>query len=149
MTSGPPEVSVRGPGARPWRVACALLLIALVPALLSAWLHPHKPTRDREGDVSVRVAAGWPAVLWVDARSASAYQRAHVPGAVNLSAGAWEAQIGEFVEAWAPGRRVVVYCDGHGCNASREVAQRLRDELGLPDIHVLTGGWDAWQEGRK
>lgn len=149
MTSDASVVPTCRSAARSWRVALGLLLIALVPALLSAWLHPHKPTQARSDEVALRVAKGWPDVLWVDARAAAAYERAHVPGAINLSAGSWEAQVGEVVAAWRPGRRMVVYCDGHGCQASREVAQRLRTELGLDDVYVLTGGWDAWVEAVK
>jgi rhodanese-related sulfurtransferase len=136
--------------SHPWRVVLGLLLVALVPAVISVWLHPHGPTWVRTGDITVAVARAWSDVLWVDARAASAYQHAHVPGALNLSPGSWDEQVGDFVAAWSPGRRVVVYCDGHGCQASREVAQRLHDELGLKEnVHVLTGGWDAWKEARK
>ena len=44
-----------------------------------------------------------------------------------------------------PIRRVVVYCDGGGCEASRHVADRLRDKLGMKSVFVLKGGWPAWQ----
>jgi len=136
--------------SRPWRVVLWLLLVALVPAVMSAWLHPQRPAWVRTGDVTVAVARAWADALWVDARAAAAYQRAHVPGALNLSPGSWDEQVSDFVAAWGPVRRVVVYCDGHGCQASREVAQRLRDELGFKEnVHVLTGGWDAWLEAGK
>jgi rhodanese-related sulfurtransferase len=144
-----PAVESRSVRSCPWRVVLGLLLVALVPAVMSAWLHPQGPAWVRTGDVSVAVARAWADVLWVDARAASAYQHAHVPGALNLSPGSWDEQVGDFVAAWGPGRRVVVYCDGHGCQVSREVAQRLRDELGLKNVHVLTGGWDAWVEAGK
>lgn len=131
------------------RVVAWLLLAALAPALLASWLHPHRPSWKSDGEVGVATARGWSDVLWVDARSAAAYDRDHVPGALNLSPGSWEAGVEAVVTAWSPERRVVVYCDGHGCQASREVAQRLRAELGLKEVYVLTGGWDAWRGARK
>ena len=141
--STPSEIETRMKRSPQWRVSLGLLLIAVVPALVSAWLHPQ-PSRDHSGEVALAVAQGWPEVLWVDARSAVAYDRAHIPGAIKLSPGSWDDEVAAMVAAWSPGKHVVVYCDGHGCNASREVAHRLRTELGLQDVHVLTGGWDAW-----
>ena len=149
MNPGLVFLSVHSSISRRWRVASGLVLIALVPALLSVWLHPRGPSWVRTGEITLAVVRQWPEVLWVDARGAAAYEHEHVPGALNLSAGSWEKQIGDVVVAWKPELRVVVYCDGHGCQASREVAQRLRDELGLTEVYVLTGGWDAWTEAQK
>jgi hypothetical protein len=42
----------------------------------------------------------------------------------------------------------VVYCSSLSCNASREVARRLRREAQLPDVFVLEGGWEAWLKTR-
>jgi len=38
----------------------------------------------------------------------------------------------------------VVYCSSLNCNASREVARRLRDEAQLKNVFVLEGGWEEW-----
>ena len=127
------------------RAAALLLVVALVPALLSAWLHPRKPEWQRTGDVSLATTAAWTDVLWVDARSPETFAKGHIPDAKNLTPAAWESLVESIVEVWKPGMRVVVYCDGHGCEASHEVAARLKAELGLENVHVLTGGWDAWR----
>ena len=132
-----------------WCVVVGIFLVAFIPAGLSVWLNPHRPVWDRVGEVTLAEVRGWPAVMWIDARAADVYARDHVLGALNLTLGSWEAQVGEVIAAWAPERRVVVYCDGHGCQISREVAQRLRAEMGLTEVYVLTGGWDAWTGGRK
>ena len=50
----------------------------------------------------------------------------------------------QFLAAWSPEKKVVVYCGSEGCNASREVARRLRKEAQLPNVFVLEGGWDEW-----
>jgi len=143
-------ISVPGGGGQRGvvRVVAWLLFAALVPAGLSVWLHPHRPTWTREGEVKLATVAGWSDVLWVDARSAAAYAQEHIPGALKLSPGTWEADVEAVVAAWAPGRHVVVYCDGYGCQASREVARRLRAELGFDAVYVLAGGWDAWRDSR-
>jgi len=45
--------------------------------------------------------------------------------------------------------RVVVYCNSQRCDASREVAVRLRHELQIDNVFVLQGGWNAWLEAQK
>ena len=61
--------------------------------------------------VDLNTVSGWtPPVLWVDAREAPAYAKEHIPGAVLLNETEWERLLPEFLQAWQPGRRVVVYC---------------------------------------
>ena len=36
---------------------------------------------------------------------------------------------------------VIVYCDGSSCLRSAEVAERLRELLGLDPVYVLQGEW--------
>jgi hypothetical protein len=40
---------------------------------------------------------------------------------------------------------IVVFCGSAACDASHHVAERLRNEAGLPDVWVLTGGWESWK----
>jgi rhodanese-related sulfurtransferase len=63
-----------------------------------------------------------------------------VAGAVSLTVADFDNQLGAFLDVWEPGRRVVVYCDSADCGASHEVAARLRDEAGIQEVYVLTGG---------
>lgn len=133
-------------GGRTLCMACCLMLIALLPALLVAWLHPRKPSWERKGEVSLADVASWSEVLWIDARPPASFTEGHVPSAVNLTPTAWESQLEPFLHAWKPEMRVVVYCDGNGCEASHEVAARLKAELGFGNVHVLTGGWEAWRK---
>lgn len=128
------------------RAAGLLLVVALVPALLSVLLHPLKPEWERTGDVSLATTAAWTDVLWVDARGPAAFSKGHIAAAQNLTPAAWDSQVESVLQVWKPGMRVVVYCDGHGCEASHEVAARLKTELGFENVHVLTGGWDAWRK---
>ncbi len=134
------------------RSAGWLLAAACVPTLLAIWLHPRAPTlpaaEDEVAAVSVgevRHLAGNATVLWIDARSAEAYAAGHIPGAIALREGAWEELLPDVIDAWQPGQRLIVYCDGGGCAAARSVAARLQRELATTDVAYLEGGWTAWQ----
>ena len=79
-------------------------------------------------------------VVVVDGRSAEAYAREHIPGAVNLP----HREIGaETTAALDRSRLYVCYCDGIGCNASTKTALKL---LGLGfEVRELMGGLDWWK----
>ena len=82
--------------------------------------------------------------IWVDARPDEEFARDHVPGALSLNEDRWNELLPQFLAAWSPEKKVIVYCSSLSCNASREVARRLRKEAQLPDVFVLEGGWEAW-----
>lgn len=92
----------------------------------------------------------FPEVLWVDGRERGAYERGHHAGAIHLDPGG--ADYGEGLMAllsrWDPSVPVVVYCDDKGCGASRELAEKLRGELGVDSIYWLEGGWESMQKGK-
>ncbi len=91
-------------------------------------------------------------VIWVDARSAAAFAKGHVPGAHLLNEQGWPDLVFELVKVMdADGARrpLVIYCDAQKCAASKAVRNRLRHEIPIGDreVHVLHGGWPAWQGG--
>ena len=88
-------------------------------------------------------------VIWVDARPDDEFARDHVPGALSLNEDRWNELLPQFLAIWSPGKKVVVYCSSLSCNASREVARRLRKEAQLPDVFVLEGGWEAWLKKKR
>jgi rhodanese-related sulfurtransferase len=97
--------------------------------------------------VTVAQARAWGGnAIWVDARPDVEFKREHVPGAVLLNEDRWNELLPQFLTAWSPEKRVVVYCSSQSCNASREVARRLRDEAQLKNVFVLQGGWEEWLE---
>ena len=130
---------------------CALILaLAAVPATLTYWLHAKHSaltwTKPPTAQVELGEVTRWtPPVLWVDAREAAAYDKAHMPGAILLNETEWNRLIPGFLDAWRPGVKVVVYCDAQDCNSSVEVARRLQSELSVEDIYVLKGGWASWK----
>ena len=95
--------------------------------------------------VTVAQARAWARnAIWVDARPDVEFEREHVTGAVLLNEDRWNELLPQFLAAWSPEKRVVVYCSSQSCNASREVARRLRDEAQLKNVFVLQGGWEEW-----
>ena len=95
--------------------------------------------------VSVDQARAWGEnAIWVDARPDNEFARDHVPGALPLNEDRWSELLPQFLAAWSQEKKVVVYCSSQSCNASREVARRLRNEAQLKNVFVLEGGWEEW-----
>ena len=134
--------------ARAVRQLAILLALALIPAVVSGaiQLKWKKPEPLGESEVSLETAQMWgDKVLWVDARARAKYEREHIPGAILLNEDEWVRLVGPFLDAWEPGKTIVVYCDSGSCDASLSVAGRIKTELQVDSpIWVLHGGWDAW-----
>jgi rhodanese-related sulfurtransferase len=131
------------------RQAAVLAAVALLPAAGEAiyfrtnisWRSAIAPSEM----VTVDQAGAWgDTAIWVDARPADEFARDHVPGALSLNEDRWNDLLPQFLAAWSPGKKIVVYCSSLSCNASRETARRLRKEAQLPEVFVLEGGWEAW-----
>ena len=134
--------------ARALRQFAALLALAELPALVSGALRREGHRQPLEaGEIRAATARQWgDKVQWVDARSRQRFEQGHIPGAILLNEDEWGRLVAKFLDAWEPDKTIVVYCDGGGCDASKAVAARLRDELKLENgIFVLKGGWTAWQ----
>jgi rhodanese-related sulfurtransferase len=131
------------------RQALVLAALSLLPAVGEAiyfrgkisWQSPISPSEL----VSVDQARAWDEnVIWVDARPDADFGRDHVPGAISLNEDRWNELLPQFLAAWSPGKKVVVYCSAESCDLAREAAERLRNEAQIPDVFVLKGGWEAW-----
>ena len=131
------------------RQALIVAALALLPGLGEAiyfrdkisWRSPIPPSEL----VKVEQARAWGEnVIWVDARPEEEFARDHVPAALSLNEDRWNELLPQFLAAWSPGRKVVVYCSAESCDLAREVAERLRKEAQVPDVFVLEGGWEAW-----
>ena len=97
--------------------------------------------------VSVDRAREWgDNAIWIDARPDDDFARHHVPGAISLNEDRWNELLPQFLAAWSPGKKVVVYCSAQSCDLAREVAERLRKTTQPPmeNVFVLEGGWEAW-----
>ena len=131
------------------RQALILVALAFLPGIGQAiyfrdkvsWQSPIPASET----VTVAQARAWGQnAIWVDARPDVEFEREHVTGAVLLNEDRWNELLPQFLAAWSPEKRVVVYCSSQSCNASREVARRLRDEAQLKNVFVLKGGWEEW-----
>jgi rhodanese-related sulfurtransferase len=131
------------------RQALFILLVALIPASLTAAFHPRRPPWSQgvlaPGEERLSTVLAWRGnVLWVDARSMEEYEAEHVPGALLLNLENWDQLFPKLLDQWVPGQKVVVYCSAATCELSREVAERLRKNRISP-VFVLKGGWEAWK----
>jgi rhodanese-related sulfurtransferase len=137
------------------RDIAALLALTLVAGAISKVAHPAapawfvQPETDRFAVTASEVQSQWGGqVLWIDARSAEAYEKGHQPGALRLPPDEWLALLPDlFDQITSATQPIVVYCDGHKCGKSKDVADRLR-ELGVGDVYHLVGGWAALSGGK-
>ncbi len=92
-------------------------------------------------DVCDAMRAGAMDFVLLDVRGAAAYEKAHVPGAVNLPARKLGQQsLAEF----PPEALFVVYCAGPHCNGADKAALRLA-QLGRA-VKVMIGGMTGWAD---
>ena len=139
--------------SRALRQALLLIVLAFVPAIGEAIYFRDKVSWQSPVPASEMVKIGqaraWgDNAIWVDARPDNEFDRDHVPGALSLNEDRWNELLPQFLAVWSPEKKVVVYCSTQGCNASREVAHRLRSEAQLKDVFVLEGGWEEWLKSR-
>ena len=136
------------------RQALILAALSLLPGVGQAiyfrdkisWRSPIPPSEM----VSVNQAREWAdSAIWIDARPDEDFARNHVSGAISLNEDRWNELLPQFLAAWSPGKKVVVYCSAQSCDLAREVAERLRKEAQLPDVFVLDGGWEAWLKQKR
>jgi rhodanese-related sulfurtransferase len=136
------------------RQAVILAALALLPGIGEAiYFHDKVPWQapiPASEMVTLTQARAWDKnTIWVDARPDAEFEREHIPGAVLLNEDRWNELLPQFLTMWSPEKRVVVYCSSQSCNASREVARRLRGEAQLKNVFVLQGGWEEWLKSRK
>jgi rhodanese-related sulfurtransferase len=122
-----------------------LVAISAIPALAQLYYCGFSPPVDIPFGIRVEQAERLQTpIVWIDARPEDAFQMAHIPGALNLNRTNWDQALPRFFEAYAPGRSVIVYCSPD-CTESEEIASRIRN-LGLDQIRILEGGYEAWKE---
>ncbi len=128
-------------------------LAVLAAAATHCW-HPRAPAwylaqeTLAEDEVSLAsIEQRWQGkVLWIDARLREIYNKGHVPGALLLNEQELDALLTEHFERLQDNKLpIVIYCDGHACQASRKMRAYLMQTVGLTNVWVLHGGWPAWQ----
>lgn len=124
-----------------------LLLLSMVTAGLAYALLPHSLSWNlREGELTLEQALALEDALWVDARQASEYAQGTYGQALLVNEEAWEDGFADLLGQWSPGSPIVVFCSSQSCLRSHDVAKRLRVELGVEEVYVLSGGWEVLQD---
>mgnify|MGYP002630635403 CR=1 FL=1 len=127
--------------------AFALILIALICGGTAYFAHPLAPSFSLdELSITLEEVQSKSEVFWIDARSDEDFARAHLEGSISLNEERWEELLVDFLDRWSPSSMTVVYCSSQACLRSHEVAQRLREELGVEEIFALKGGWETLLE---
>ncbi|MCB1205601.1 MAG: rhodanese-like domain-containing protein [Verrucomicrobiae bacterium] len=135
-----------------WKQISLILGCAAAAGVVSAFVHPLRPPwKEVEDpakarwhiDVAGAKALASEKVVWVDARKRDSYEQGHVEGALLLNQEEWGELMFEHQSALQEAFQhpVIVYCDGNQCERSEEVAERLRELLGLDPVYVLKGDW--------
>jgi rhodanese-related sulfurtransferase len=130
-----------------------LLTLAAGPALVISYMSFDWSSwrsailNDREIRVSDAMKLGM--ALWIDARSQASFIHSHIPGAFLLSEEHWSRDLELILNAWEPGKPIIVYCDSQTCTAAHNTVKRLRMEVGIDQAWVLRGGWQAWREAQQ
>ncbi|PKH12505.1 rhodanese-like domain-containing protein [Pseudomonas prosekii] len=118
-------------------------LVRQIPAAPSAIALMHFSNRltfeTDCSDVYGSQEAGEVDFVLVDTRGPSAYQRGHVPGAINIPGRLITAQT---LAAYPASTLFVVYCAGPHCNGANKAAVKLA-ALGYP-VKEMIGGVTGW-----
>ena len=137
------------------RQALILVALAFLPGIGQAIYFRDKvswqlPVPASEMVTVVQARAWGENAIWIDARPDEEFARDHVPGAPSLNEDRWNELLPQFLAVWSPEKKIVVYCSSQSCNASREVAHRLRNQAQPPmqNVFVLEGGWEEWLKSR-
>lgn len=87
--------------------------------------------------------------LFLDARPQEAFEKAHIAGAVHLTAemvssGRAASVVADLVATYGYDFPIVIYCDGGDCDASDNVAKLLLP-MGFRNLRVMNAGFADWQ----
>ena len=114
--------------------------------------HPERPAlylvpnQLRDDEIMLNKVLEWEAdrgVVWIDARSRANFDKSRVEGAYLLN------EMEDFYSLLEPiwseiqnksDLPFIVYCSSESCLASRKVAEKLRESVGVSEVYILKGG---------
>ena len=70
-----------------------------------------------------------------------AYQKGHIPGAINISAAELSQRAPQELDK---DETIVVYCSGYSCNASPSAAKKLTS-MGYKNVYDFSAGKSGWE----
>jgi rhodanese-related sulfurtransferase len=83
-------------------------------------------------------AEDWKNIYVIDTRDADQFNKAHIPGAVNID---WRQVLGRRAELPAD-RMVLLYCNAGTLSAQAGLGLRV---AGMDNVRILQGGFDEWK----
>ncbi len=90
-------------------------------------------------DVHDAMQSASPGFILIDARNPALFEKAHVPGAINIQSGKI---IASRMASFDVATLFVVYCAGPHCNGAARGAAKLA-RLGFP-VKIMAGGVTGW-----
>ena len=114
--------------------------------------HPERPAlylvpnQLRDDEIMLNKVLEWEAdrgVVWIDARSRANFDKSRVKGAYLLN------EMEDFYSLLEPiwseiqnksDLPFIVYCSSESCLASRKVAEKLSESVGVSEVYILKGG---------
>tara|TARA_B000000532_G_C18745534_1_gene353058 strand:- start:50 stop:499 length:450 start_codon:yes stop_codon:yes gene_type:complete len=128
-----------------------IFLMAAFSGLAIYMWHPERPAlylvpnQLREDEIMLDKVLEWDAggVVWIDARSRAKFEKSRVKGAYLLN------EMEDFYSLLEPiwseiqnksDLPFIVYCSSESCVASRKVAEKLRESVGVSEVYILKGG---------
>lgn len=79
----------------------------------------------------------------LDARPAADFAAGHIPGAFSVPSAEIEKALPQVLPLLTPAQPVMVYCSGHQCDESMELAKHLLQN-GFTNVVLFAGGWAGW-----
>ena len=83
-------------------------------------------------------AEDWKKIYVIDTRDADQFNKAHIPGAVNID---WRQVLGRRAELPSD-KMVLVYCNAGTLSAQAGLALRV---AGMDNVRILQGGFSEWK----
>jgi rhodanese-related sulfurtransferase len=80
----------------------------------------------------------------IDARQSAAFQRFHLPGAINIPVDSSLLRFAREVESLRGQERVIVYCQNIHCQWAKKVADQLLAR-GVVNVGIFAGGVNEWK----
>lgn len=88
-------------------------------------------------------------VVIVDARFSFDYEAGSLPGAISIPVDASNAQIESALRDVDRSAEVVVFCQSSGCPFAERIAKRLKNDFGMNNLALFSGGWLEWLSHSK
>ncbi len=102
--------------------------------------------RDRWPHISLAEAKrlhGQKGVVFVDGRNHGEWQHSHIPGALSLPVGEFDARYRQAAFKLKRAKVIVAYCHGENCRLADHLAQQLVGK-GHKNVAVFTAGFPGW-----